>query len=106
VTQTEETVLTQALGDIRERLGGVLRGQEDMGRELREIKAQTTKTNGRVNGLEEREAAAIAVASVLKEQSTGDSSARQRRLDRWIGAGVTLAAVVVGAVLADAHLFG
>lgn len=106
------TEITTALGKISNQLGQLQESQERQQKELAEIKFQVKATNGRVTALE---AAQIAQKAVEEERSRfnkfleneidDQEQSRSRLLDRGIGATVTLAAVIIGAVLADLKFF-
>lgn len=112
VTQPQIDSITAQLREINLLLSQVTASQRAAGRELAEIKERVKETNGRVTALEAQEIRDQAVAderaraldAAVEEQDRG-AAQRWRLHDRMIGAGVTLAAVVIGAVLADLRFF-
>ena len=111
-SKNSNTNITTALGKISNQLGQLQESQERQQAELAEIKFQVKATNGRVTALE---AAQIAQKAVEEERSKfnqfleheidEDSKHRSKLTDRAIGSGVTLVAVLLGAVLADLKFF-
>lgn len=104
--------ITTALGKISNQLGQLQESQERQQAELAEIKFQVKATNGRVTALEATQIAQKAVEEerskfnqFLEHEIDEESQHRSRLMDRGIGAMVTLAAVIVGAVLADLKFF-
>lgn len=108
----EREDVASELRKINAALGGLVASQTAHGRELAEIKARVKETNGRVTRLE---ADRIADEATAEERRRNDKIAGRRESDqrnrfdrvkeRSIGAMVTIAAVIVGAVLADVRFF-
>ena len=100
------------LRKINSALGGLMASQRAHGRELAEIKARVKETNGRVTRLEADQIAEQAVADERRRSAvfSGRREAAQRsRIDktreRLIGGFLTIAAVILGAILADVRFF-
>lgn len=104
--------ITTALGKISNQLGQLQESQERQQTELAEIKFQVKSTNGRVTALEAAQIAQKAVeeernkfSRFLENEIDDETEQRNKLFDRSIGAGVTLVAVIIGAVLADLKFF-
>jgi hypothetical protein len=66
------------VGPILEKLGAISARQEAQGRDLKEIKAEVRKTNGRVTAIEAREGEIDAVDSERRRVAAVKSEQRQR----------------------------
>jgi len=89
------------LRKISERLGGIVVSQAALALEIAEIKEGVKETNGRVTALEADKIARVAVVGERRRTASSDSRVKER----FIGATVTLAAVIAGAVLTDVRFF-
>jgi hypothetical protein len=112
MTQGQIDSISSQLREMNLLLSQLHASQRAAGRELADIKNRVKETNGRVTALEAQEIRDRAVAEErsrmlaesAEQQQTGQEH-RWRLHDRLIGAGVTIACVVLGAVLADLRFF-
>ena len=112
MTDKERDNVAAELRKINTALGGLMASQTAHGRELAEIKQRVKETNGRVTALEATKIADRAVkaereqrAALANQRVTDKNTSRWRTRDRLIGSGVTIAAVIIGAILADVRWF-
>lgn len=112
MTQPQIDSITAQLREMNLLLSQLAAGQKAQGRELADIKTQVKATNGRVTSLEAQEIREKAVAderakhlAALERREDKSENVRSRLQDRLIGAAVAVAAVIIGAILADIKFF-
>jgi len=100
------------LRKMNSQLAVLTEGQANQGEDIAEIKVQVKATNGRVTALEAQKIAQDAVEkertrlSIEFDEKMDDArDSRSKLVDRAIGSGVTLLAVIVGALLTDIQIF-
>lgn len=112
MTDNEQNDVAVELRKINTALGGLIASQAAHGRELAEIKQRVKETNGRVTALEAVKIADDAITEdrqrrneLIGRRATDLNTHKFRLQDRAIGSGVTIVAVIVGAILADVRWF-